>query len=142
MAVVFDLRVRAALPLVMLVADIAALAALYLVPIPVINLMGGIPEQQAIAFPALLVTALCWLTLPMPLWILLAGIAEHSPRNRPSWQVPATPDRPGGRRGPWPARYWLLPSGLRYFPSPSPSNAWPTRSSRSIGATGPPRPWP
>ncbi len=50
-SVVFDLPVRAAFALVMLVADVAALAALYLVPLPVIHLMGGISaEQETVAF--------------------------------------------------------------------------------------------
>src|SRR5262249_14445472 len=63
-SVVFDLRVRTAIPLVMLVADAAALAALHLAPLPVIHVMGGIsPEQSEIAWAALLVTGLGWLTL-------------------------------------------------------------------------------
>ena len=95
-SVIFDLRIRAALPLVMLVADIAALTALYIVPLPVVNMMGGIPVEQDIAFSALLVTVLCWLTLP--LWVVMAGIAVFSIRNRPVWRVPATPERPGGPR--------------------------------------------
>ena len=57
-SVIFNLRIRAALPLVMLVADIAALMTLYLVPLPIINVMGGIPEQEGIAIAAFLVAFL------------------------------------------------------------------------------------
>lgn len=96
-AVIFGLRVRAAMPLVMLVADVAALAALYVVPLPVLNLMGGIPEQNDIAAAALLVTLLCWATLPI--WIVMGGVAAYSWRNQPEWRVPATSERPAGSRG-------------------------------------------
>jgi hypothetical protein len=96
-SVLFGLRARAALPLVMLVSDVAALAALYLVPLPVINLMGGVPEQQEIAITAFLVTLLCWVTLPI--WIIMAGVAALFSRRQPEWHVPATADRPEGTRG-------------------------------------------
>jgi len=96
-SVVFDLRVRAALPLVMLVADVAALAALHLVPLPVIHVMGGIsPEQDDIAWAALLVTVLGWLTLP--LWIVFAAIVTYSGHNRPECRVPSSPEGPGRSR--------------------------------------------
>jgi hypothetical protein len=74
----------------MLVADVAGLLALYVVPLPVINVMGGIPEEQEIAFAALVVTGLCWLTLP--LWLVMAVIAVRSPHNQPRWQVSTVPD--------------------------------------------------
>lgn len=96
-SVLFDLRVRAAMPLVMLVADVAALAALYLVPLPVINLMGGIPEQQEIAVTAFLVAALCVLTLPI--WVVTAGVAAYSWRNQPAWRALTATDRSSGSRG-------------------------------------------
>ena len=52
-SVVFNLPGAAAFPLVMLVADIAALAALHFVPVPVVSLMGGISsENLAIATSA------------------------------------------------------------------------------------------
>ncbi len=92
-SVVFDLRVNAALPLVMLVADTAALTALHLVPLPVINMMGGIPEQQDIACAALLVSAACWVTLPI--WAVLAWADARSSHIHPEWRVPVTPDQPG-----------------------------------------------
>jgi hypothetical protein len=93
-SVVFGLRVRAALPLVMLVADAAALAALYLVPLPVIHVMGGIsPEQDALAWAAMLVTVLCWLTLPF--WIGFASAEVYIGHNKPAWQVAATSERAG-----------------------------------------------
>jgi hypothetical protein len=85
-SVIFGFRVRSALALVMLVADAAALAALYLVPLPVIHVMGGIsPEQDALAWIALFVTGLCWLTLPV--WIVSAAVVAFSWRNPPDWQV-------------------------------------------------------
>ncbi len=91
-SVVFDMPIRAALALVMLVVDVAALTALYLVPLPVIHIMGGIsPEQHALAWSALLVTVLCWLTLP--LWIGLAAAAYAHGRT-PAWRVPSTRERP------------------------------------------------
>ncbi len=96
-SVIFGLRIRAALPLVMLVAEIAALTALHLVPLPILNLMGGIPEQQSIAMTALLVTFFCWVTLP--LWVLMAAIATSSFRNQPEWRVPAPSEPPGRGRG-------------------------------------------
>jgi hypothetical protein len=97
-SVVFDLPLRTALALVMLVADIAALAALYLVPLPVIHVMGGISaEQETVAFIALLVTLLCWAALP--LLIGLAAAVARSTRNRPVWRVPSTSERPAGGVG-------------------------------------------
>src|SRR5262249_41988568 len=81
-----------AIPLVMLVADAAALAALHLAPLPVIHVMGGIsPEQSEIAWAALLVTGLGWLTLP--LWNCLAGIVAWSPSydQWPARWIPASP---------------------------------------------------
>jgi hypothetical protein len=84
-SVVFDLRVRTALPLVMLVADGAALTALHLAPLPVIHVMGGIsPEQSEIAWTALLVTGLGWVTLP--LWIYLVAIVAWS-RSYDQWRA-------------------------------------------------------
>jgi hypothetical protein len=92
-SVIFGMRLSAALALVMLVADIAALAALYLVPLPVVHLMGGVnPEQETVAFIALLVTAVCWLTLPY--WIGFAAAVAYSKQNRPTWQVSWTSERP------------------------------------------------
>jgi hypothetical protein len=94
-SVIFNLRVRAALPFVMLVADIAALAALFLVPLPVISLMGGVnPEHEAIAVTALLVTFFALMTLP--LCSVLAGLAPYSWRNVPEWSVPPTVEHPSG----------------------------------------------
>ena len=92
-SVVFTSPISAALSLVMLVADIAALIALHLVPLPVINVMGGVPEQQEIAFAALLVKVLCWASLPI--WWVLAWTAAKSSNIHPEWTVPAAPDRPG-----------------------------------------------
>jgi hypothetical protein len=97
-SVLFRLRIRAALPLVVLVADVVALTALHLVPLPVVSVMGGInPEQQAVAATALLVRVVGWLTLPI--WIVLVGIVIYSSRNEPAWQVSSTPDVPRSRRG-------------------------------------------
>jgi hypothetical protein len=83
-AVLFRLPVRFALALVMLVADSVALVALHLVPLPVVNVMGGIPLQQQIALAAFLVRVLCWLTLPI--WIVLVLAAMRSSRLRPRWE--------------------------------------------------------
>ncbi len=94
-SIVFDLPVRAAFALVLLVADVAALAALYLVPLPVIHLMGGISaEQETVALTALLVTGLCWAALP--LLIGLAAAVVRSTPDRIVWRVPSTPERPAG----------------------------------------------
>jgi hypothetical protein len=88
-SVVFGISVPAAMPLVMLVADVAALAAVYLVPLPVISLMGGIsPEQSALALTALLVRVVCWLSLPV--WIVLAAAVVFSSRVHPEWSVVST----------------------------------------------------
>ncbi len=95
-SVIFGLRVRVALALVMLVADVMALVTLYLVPLPVVNLMGGIPEQQEVAWAALLASLLCWVTLPI--WIVLTLIAAFSHRNNPEWRVPEPSNSNGGRR--------------------------------------------
>ncbi len=97
-SVVFNLRMREALPLVLLVADVAVLAALKLVPIPVLAIMGGAsPEQQSIAAAALLTKLVGWLSLPI--WILYAAIIAFSSRVRPEWQVPPTPERLAGGVG-------------------------------------------
>jgi hypothetical protein len=76
------------------VADTVALVALYVVPVPVLNVMGGIadPGQQSIAIAALLVLFLCWATLLV--WILLAATAVIASRAEPRWQAGAQPDRP------------------------------------------------
>ncbi len=134
-SVVFDLRVRAVLPLVMLVAEIAALTALYLVPLPVINMMGGIPVEQDIAFSALLVTVLCWLTLP--LWVVMAGIAVFSIRNRPVWRVPATPDRPGGRRAALACAALVLAAWAALLPFTQPEQRLARRVERVYRRDGP-----
>jgi hypothetical protein len=134
-SVVFDLRVRAALPLVMLVADIAALTALYLVPLPVINVMGGIPEQQAVAFPAFLATVLCWVTLP--LWVLMAGVAASSSRNRPEWQVPATPEQPGSRRGALAGAVAVLAAWAALLPFTQPEQRLARRVEQVYRSDGP-----
>jgi formylglycine-generating enzyme required for sulfatase activity len=81
----------------MLVADAAALAALHVVPLPMIQLMGGIsPEQDTVALAALLVQAVGWLSLPV--WVVSAAWAALSYRERPTWTIPETPDGPTGSR--------------------------------------------
>lgn len=97
-SVVFGMKVRIALPLVMLVADVAALTALAVVPMPVVSLMGGIsPEQAGIAFAGLLVNVLGWLSLPI--WILYVLVLAIGSTDRPEWRVPRTAEGPGRGRG-------------------------------------------
>jgi hypothetical protein len=96
-SVVFGMKVRAVLPLVMLVADAAALTALWVIPLPVVGMMGGVsPEQEAVAMTALLVRALG--TLSLPVWIVLVIWFASNSEDRPEWQVPAEPEpRTAGR---------------------------------------------
>ena len=96
-SVLFNLRVRAALPFVMLVADTAALVALFLVPLPVISVMGGVnPENQDIAATALLVAFFGLLSLPV--WSVLAGTAAYSSRTMPEWTAPPMVEPPARSR--------------------------------------------
>lgn len=99
-SVLFGLPVWAALSLVALVADVASLTALHLVPLPVIGVMGGVsPENEVVAIAALLVKALGWLTLPV--WVVLAGIVTFSSSSRyiPEWRAPSMPGSSGRHRG-------------------------------------------
>ena len=90
--VIFGIPVAVGLSLVMLVADITALIALAVVPLPVIHVMGGInPEQNAIAWFVLRVQLVCWITLP--LWIVVGAVAACSRRGCADWKVLAKSPR-------------------------------------------------
>ena len=80
-----------------LVADTAALAALFIVPLPVISVMGGVnPENQDIAVTARLVAFFGLLSLPV--WSVLAGSAAYSRRDVPEWTAPPMAEPPAGNR--------------------------------------------
>jgi hypothetical protein len=97
-SVVFNLRVRSALPLVTIVADSAALTALHLAPLPIICVIGGIsPANEIIAVTAFLVKLVGWLTLPI--WILLTGIFAHSSLDAREWMRPRPPAYTGSGGG-------------------------------------------
>jgi hypothetical protein len=135
-SVVFDLRIRAALPLVMLVADIAALPALHLIPLPVVQVMGGInPEEREIAFSALLATALCWASLP--LWVMLAASAAYSARNKPDWRVPATADGPAKWRGALACAVLAVVAWAAFLPFTQPEQRLAARVERAYRTAGP-----
>ncbi len=140
-SVVFGLRLRAALPLVMLVADVAALTALHLVPLPVIQLMGGIsPEQDTIAWTVLLVKALAWLTLPV--WIVAAAIVAYSYATGPNGGCPrASIGRPAVA-GSRPSPAWSSSRGRPCSPSRSRRTISPAVSSGRTSKPGRPRPSP
>ncbi len=134
--VVFGMHVLTALAPVMLIADVAALAALYLVPLPVIQIMGGIsPEQGTIAFTALLVTALCWLT--QPLWILLAVVSVSSNGEKPEWRVPSTRDRPPGGHAALAFAVLILIGWAALLPFTQPEPILAARLERTYRTAGP-----
>ncbi len=90
-----------ALCVVMLFADALALAALQSVPLPVINVMGGVRVSESEAVlrnTALMVRVLGFCSLP--LWLLCALLALA--QSRPSWQTPPAQDLSArGGRGLW-----------------------------------------
>ncbi len=93
-SVTFDLPVRTAFALVLLFVDIAALVALNLVPLPVIPIMGGTsPDHVSLAFAAVFVLLLSWVTLPV--WIVMVLMAAFSTRNHPDWLAHSTPQAEG-----------------------------------------------
>ncbi|WP_152049255.1 hypothetical protein [Tautonia marina] len=97
-SVIFGMKVRVAIPLVMLVADAAALTALWFIPLPVVGMMGGVsPEQSAVAMTALLVRA--WGILSLPVWIILVIWFASNSEDIPKWQVPAEPEPRSAGRG-------------------------------------------
>ncbi|WP_169977571.1 hypothetical protein [Tautonia rosea] len=97
-SVIFGMKVRVAIPLVMLVADAAALTALWFIPLPVVGMMGGVsPEQSAVAMTALLVRA--WGILSLPVWIILVIWFASNSEDVPEWQVPAEPEPRSAGRG-------------------------------------------
>ncbi len=134
-SVVFDLRVNTALPLVMLVADIAALAALHLVPLPIINMMGGVPEQNDIACAALLVSAVCWVTLPI--WAVLAWADARSSHIHPEWRVTVTPDQPGTSRASVTFAALVLAAWAAFLPFTQPEQRLARRVEQLYRTAGP-----
>jgi hypothetical protein len=135
-SVVFGLRVRVALSLVMLVVCTAALTALYLVPLPVVQIMGGIsPEQSVIASAALQVTLLCWLTLPI--WIVLAGVAMRSSLNRPEWKVPSMSERSSSVLGALAFATLALAAWATLLPYTQPQQGLARRVERAYRNAGP-----
>jgi hypothetical protein len=89
-SVLFGMRVIAAFPIVMLVADAIAWAALVFSPVPIIHVMGATdPRAQLVSDVSLYVLTLS--TIIFPVWLVLAVWAGVT--WRPSWSV-TEPDRP------------------------------------------------
>jgi hypothetical protein len=82
--VYFGAGVLAALCVVMLFADTVALTVLYFTPLPIFNLMGGIPLTES---ESLIQGAALWVgILGVPTWILwLIGVGMIAV-SRPDWQ--------------------------------------------------------
>lgn len=98
-SVFFGLPVMITFPVVMLVVDIAALVALYCVPLPVIPIMTGMnPEQDVIAWASLLAKLLAWVSLPVWAgWALFVILCVPS---QVGWgPEPAEPTPRGGHGG-------------------------------------------
>jgi hypothetical protein len=135
-SVVFGLRVREALPLVMLVADVAIVTALKLVPVPIFSVMGGIsPDQQVIALVALLTALLGWLSLPF--WILYVGIVAFSSRTKPEWRATSTPERPASGRAALAFAGLTVMSWVALFPLTQPEQMLARRVERIYRTSGP-----
>jgi hypothetical protein len=134
--VVFNLRVSAAFPVVMLVADIAALTSLHLVPLPVIHVMGGInPTNEMIAWDTLLAKVVGWLTLPVD--VVLTAIAVRSTRTVPQWRVPATAERADRSRGPLVFAALAVALWASLLPLTQPAQILAHRVARTYRAGGP-----
>jgi hypothetical protein len=135
-SVVFNLPVRAALPLVMIVADSAALAALHLLPLPIISVMGGVnPTNQMIAATALLATLVGWLTLPV--WGVLMFFTAYSRRTVPEWQVPSHPERAGRSRGALGFAVLVIAFWAALLPLTQPAQILAHRVERTYRSNGP-----
>jgi hypothetical protein len=89
-SVLFGVRAIAALPVVMLVADAIAWAALVFSPVPIIHIMGATdPRAQLVSNVSVNVLGLS--TISFPVWLVLAVWAGAT--WRPCWSVPE-PERP------------------------------------------------
>jgi hypothetical protein len=90
----------AALFLVMLFADAVALTAVYFMPKPIIEFMGGIrltQSEAAVAGAAL--TVFCLGILSAPFWLVLGLVAFFT--GRPTWDAPLPSMEPRPSRGLW-----------------------------------------
>ena len=135
-SVVFGLRIRTAVALVMLAADVLALMALFVVPLPMIPVMGGLsPEQAAIALPAIAVTLLELLSLPC--WIVFAGIVTSSSLNRPEWQVPSPPEGPRSGRAALAFAWLMVAAWAVLLPFMQPEQILAKRVERTYRKSGP-----
>jgi hypothetical protein len=90
-----------ALMLVMTFADAAALAAVYMIPKPIVPIMGGVrltDSENAVVGGTLLVA--CLGIFSAPIWGIGGLIAFFT--EKPAWQVPANPAGPASAsRGLW-----------------------------------------
>jgi hypothetical protein len=86
--VILDYKGPQAFVLVMAVADSVAVALRFAVPVPLINIMGGLrlsPGDQVLAHTTNNVLALGGCSLPV--WLILATIGRY--HSAPAWRVPA-----------------------------------------------------
>jgi hypothetical protein len=135
-SVVFNIRVRAAVPLVMLVADIAALTALHLIPLPIISVMGGInPANEVVAVNALLVKVVGWLTLGV--WVALTAIVAYSSGNVPEWQVPSQSELVGSSHGALIFSALIVAFWAAFLPFTQPAQILARRVERTYRTDGP-----
>jgi hypothetical protein len=86
-SVLFSVRAIAAFPVMMLVADAIAWAALVFLPVPIIHLMGATdPRAQLVSDVSLNVLKLS--AISFPVWLVLAICAAVT--WQPCWSVPAS----------------------------------------------------
>lgn len=94
-SVLISVRALSVFPVVMLVADALALAAIVFSPVPIIQVMGGTdPQATLVSDTALSVLSLGGISFPV--WVILTGVAGAS--WDPAWSVPESqPSRRIGR---------------------------------------------
>jgi hypothetical protein len=75
-----------AFALVMAYADVVVLVAMFFVPVPLIDFMGGIERSESEKVLQSVASTVCTLgVLTLPIWLIAAGYAWR--RSRPAWQL-------------------------------------------------------
>jgi hypothetical protein len=126
-SVLFSLRAIAAFPVVMVVADAIAWAALVFSPVTIIHVMGATdPRAQLVSDVSLIILTLS--TITFPVWLILAAWAAVT--WRPSWSVlELEPPRRAGRALRFAAlivaAWAMLTVGVQAVMPPEPRHAAP-----------------